>query len=565
MERKYYNREFTAEDLAIVEREIETLKNHEITCVEGLVEFMEKYSELSAIVEETMAWKYINMTRFADKEEYSRAFNEYYGSVVAALTKGSFYLNKKIYENDYFKELPEERYENYKRILKNEIEIYDERNVELGVKETELANKYGEIMSQVSVEFRGEEHTLLGMKKYMYEADRGIREEAWRKKYEALKGENDKLNELFDKLVELRVEMAANKEFNNYRDYMHEAKGRFSYTPEDLYEFHTAVEKTVVPFLAKLNREKAEKLGIPALRPWDVDVSVDGRKLKPFEKIEEFIDRGIDALAQVKEEFGEKLKYMRDNEFLDLDNRKGKAPGGYNYPLYESGVPFIFMNAVGVHQDVVTLMHEAGHAMHSFATREERLLAYQDCPSEVAELASMSMEFMSMDAWKNYYPDGADCIKARKDQIMRSLETLPWVMIVDAYQHWIYLNPENTKEEREEHFRELMERFNPGIDWSCLDVEKGIAWINQLHIFEVPFYYIEYAISQLGAIGMYMNYKRNPEKALGDYENFLALGYCKSIEKIYETAGLKFDFSEGYIRELVDFLAEELEDLEKRS
>ena len=565
MNRKYYNKEFTAEDLAIVEREIDNLRNHEITGVEGLVEFMEKYSELSAIVEETMAWKYINMTRFADKEEYSRAFNEYYGSVVAALTKGSFDLNNKIYKNDYFKELPEERYENYKKILKNEIEIYDERNVELGVKESELANKYGEIMSKVSVEFKGKEHTLLAMKKYMYEADRGIREEAWRKKYEALAGKNGELNELFDKLIKLRVEMAANKEFDNYRDYMHEAKGRFSYTPEDLYEFHSAVEKTVVPFLAKLNREKAEKLGVSTLRPWDTDVSVDGRKLKPFEKIEDFIDRGIGALGEVKGGFGEKLKYMKDNEFLDLDNRKGKAPGGYNYPLYESGVPFIFMNAVGVHQDVVTLMHEAGHAMHSFATREERLLAYQDCPSEVAELASMSMEFMSMDAWKNYYPDSGDYIKARKDQIMRSLETLPWVMIIDAYQHWIYLNPENTKEEREEYFRGLMERFNPGIDWSELDTEKGVAWISQLHIFEVPFYYIEYAISQLGAIGMYMNYKKDPVKALTDYESFLSLGYSKPIEKIYETAGLKFDFSEGYIRELVDFLGEELEDLEKQS
>jgi len=561
MDRRYYSREFTAEELTVIEGEIEILKNAPVESMEDLVEFMEKYSEISVIIEETMAWKYINMTRFADKEEYSKAFNDYYGSVVAAFNKGSFDLNKKIYENKFFKELPDNRYENYKKILANEIEMYDERNVELGVEESELANKYGEIISKISIEFQGEEHTLLGMKKYMQEKDRSVREEAFRKRYAALEEVSEELNTLFDELIKLRVKMAENKNFDNYRDYMHEAKARFSYTPEDLYEFHTAVEKTVVPFLTELNREKAEKMGIGVLKPWDTDVSVDGKKLKPFDEIEDFIGNGISAMGDVKTEFGERLKYMRDNEFLDLGNRKGKAPGGYNYPLYESGVPFIFMNAVGVHTDVVTLMHEAGHAMHSFATRDERLITYQDSPSEVAELASMSMEFMSMDGWKNYYPVHEDYIKAKREQVVRSLETLPWVMIIDAYQHWIYLNPENTAGDREVKFRELMERFNPGIDWTDLDIQKGIAWLNQLHIFEVPFYYIEYAISQLGAVGMYKNYKENPEKALVNYENFLKLGYSKSIEEIYETAGLKFDFSEGYIKELVDFLAMELKEL----
>lgn len=561
MERRYYSKDFKAEKLEVVEAELNLLKEMKIEGTDDLVSFMERYSELSVIIEETMAWKYINMTRYADQEEYSKAFNEYYGSVVAALTKGSFDLNKKIYENEYFAELPEERYGNYKKILANDIEMYDERNVELGVKEAELANKYGEIISKITINYNGEEHTLLGMKKYLQEGDRKVREEVFRLRYDALKGVSAELNSLFDELVKLRVEMADNKGFANYRDYMHQAKARFSYTPEDLYRFHDAVEKTVVPFLAERNREKAEKLGLTVLRPWDTDVSVDGKKLKPFEKVEDFIDRGIAALSEVKGEFGEKLKYMKDNGFLDLENRKGKAPGGYNYPLYESGVPFIFMNAVGVHSDVITLMHEAGHAMHSFATREERLVAYQDCPSEVAELASMSMEFMSMVGWSNYYENSEDYVKAREDQVMRSLETLPWVMIIDAYQHWIYLNPENTVEDREEKFRELMERFNPGIDWSDLDVEKGVAWLNQLHIFEVPFYYIEYAISQLGAIGMYKNFKEDPEKALEGYESFLSLGYSRSIEEIYKTAGLKFDFSEGYIRELVEFSARELEEL----
>ena len=561
MERRYYTKEFIAEDLDIIKGEIESLKSYEIKETKDLEEFIEKYSELSIIVEETMAWKYINMTRFADNSEYSNAFNDYYGSVVAALNIGSFDLNNKIYNNEFFDHLPKDRYENYKKILKNEIEMYDERNVELGVKESELANKYGEIISQITIDFKGKEHTLLGMKKYMEDANRETRREAWEKRYSALATKADDLNELFDKLIKLRVEMAENKGFDNYRDYMHQAKARFSYSPSDLYKFHDAVEKTVVPLLTKLNNEKASELGFQSLKPWDTDVSVDGKKLKPFDSVEEFIDRGVEALSKVKKEFGSKLKYMKDNNFLDLENRKGKAPGGYNYPLYESGVPFIFMNAVGVHQDVITLMHEAGHAMHSFATRDERLVTYQDSPSEVAELASMSMEFMSMDGWSEYYSDISDYNKAKRDQFIRSLETLPWVMIIDAYQHWIYLNPKNTRQDREDKFRELAHRFNPGIDWTDLDAENGIAWLNQLHIFEVPFYYIEYAISQLGAIGMYKNYKEDRSKTLENYENFLKLGYSTSIENIYETAGLKFDFTEEYIKELVDFIEKELDNL----
>ncbi|WP_320046205.1 M3 family oligoendopeptidase [uncultured Ilyobacter sp.] len=562
MDKIYYSEDFQVGNIENVKNELQKLLEKDLKSAEDLERYIDRYNELSAIVEEVMAWKYIKMTRFADQEEYSKDFNEFYGTIVAEFNKQSFHINKKIADSPYNMELPEERYKNYKLILKNDIEIFEEKNIPLQIEENELSNQYGEIISKINIEFQGGSYTLSQMNKFLKDNDRETREKAWRKIYGAVGEKKSELNGLFDKLLKIRGEMAKNKNFENYRDYMHKAKGRFSYTPEDLYKFHESVEKVVVPMLREINEKKRVKINLDTLRPWDTEASEDGKILKPFENERELLERGISALSGVKEKFGAKLKYMAEKEFLDLENRKGKAPGGYNYPLSESGAAFIFMNAVGVHRDVVTLMHEAGHALHSFSTKDERLMSYKDTPSEVAELASMSMEFLSMDKWQRFYEDEKDFKKAKKEQIIGALQTFPWVMTVDAFQHWIYLNPYHTQEERDAKFEELMDRFNTGINWKGLESEKSMAWLKQLHIFEVPFYYIEYAISQLGAIGIYKNYKENPNGTLDKYEEFLSLGYSKPIEEIYETAGIKFDFSEGYISELANFLKRELEDLD---
>ena len=255
--------------------------------------------------------------------------------------------------------------------------------------------------------------------------------------------------------------------------------------------------------------------------------------MKPFKKIDEFIDKAIDILHTIKPEFGEKLNMMKNTEFLDLENRKGKAPGGYNYPLQETGAPFIFMNAVGLHRDIVTLLHESGHAMHTFAMKDIKLDPYKGTPSEVAELASMTMEFLSMDHWGKYYSNTADLKKAKRDQLKGALSFLPWCMIVDAFQHWIYLNPQHTMEEREAYFLSLLKRYDTGIDWTDVEQFQKLLWLFQLHIFEVPFYYIEYGMSQLGALSVYRNYKKfGKEKALKKYEDFLKLGYTVPVNEL---------------------------------
>ncbi len=559
--RIYFNEDFKADQWSLVEKELKNIESQEVDSKKDLEVSIEKYSELSYMIEETYAWKYIKMTCNADKPEYSKDFNEFYAGVVSKSQPYDFRFKKKVYESPYKAELAEEKYGHFIKIISNDIEIFREENVPLMVQENELSNKYGEILSKLTVEFDGEEKTLIQMKKYLMDPDRDKREESWKLVSEKMIEKEDELNKLFDDLKEIRVKIAKNAGFDNYRDYMHRAKGRFDYTPEDIIRFHNSVEKVVIPFLKEFSEERKEKLGLETLQPWDMEVDVDGKVLEPFENTEEFVDKAINILSKIKLEFGKKLELMKRSEFLDLENRKGKAPGGYNFPLAEYGAAFIFMNAVGLNSDVRTLLHESGHAMHSFAKANEKIGQYKNVPSELAELASMSMELLTLEYLDEYYDDEADLRKAKKDQLEGTIQFLPWAMIVDAFQQWIYTNPNHTAVERTEYFKSLMDRFNKGVDWSNLDAEKGSRWLRQLHIFEVPFYYIEYAISQLGAIAIYKNYKENGAKAIEEYERFLDLGYSKSVSEIYKAAGIKFDFSEGYIEEIVEFIKKELAEI----
>jgi len=561
--RLYFSEELDVSKWENVEIKLKKLESEKIGSADDLIKFLEKVTELSNILNEEQAWRYINMTRFADKPEYEKKFNEFFAGVISKVKPYKFKFNKKFYESPYRKELDEKKYGHLNKIISNDIELFREENIPLKVKEQELANKYGSIFSKLTANYKGEEKTLSQLSVYLKDKDRKVREEVWNLRLEKMMEKREEFNKLFDEMKKLRIQQAKNADFDNYRDYMHQLKGRFSYTPEDLKKFHNAVEKEVLPFLKELTEERKTKLKIDSVRPWDTSVDLDGKTLKPFQKIDEFIGKGIDILHTIKPEFGKRLQMMKNTEFLDLENRKGKAPGGYNYPLVETGAPFIFMNAVGLHRDIVTLLHESGHAMHTFSMKNIKIEAYRSTPSEVAELASMAMEFISMDLWNKYYSDKNDLIKAKKEQLRGSLEFLPWCMIVDAFQQWIYTNPEHTIEEREEYFTELMNRFSSGVEWNGLEKFKKILWLFQLHIFEVPFYYIEYGISQLGALAVYRNYKKfGKEQALEKYENFLKAGYSIPVNELYEEAGIKFDFSEKYVKELVDFVKEELGKLE---
>ncbi|OQY10184.1 MAG: oligoendopeptidase F [Fusobacteriia bacterium 4572_132] len=560
--RKYFSEDFKIDQWKSLEIELKKIEDKEIKNVKLLEEIIRKNTEIGNIISETMAKKYIAMTCNANNPKYAEDFNKFYAEIISKVELYSFKIKKKIIENKYFNELDLEKYSHLKKILKNEIELFREENIPLFVKEQELSNKYGEYFSKLTVEFEGKKQTLTQMAKYNKNPNRELREKAWRLVFEKLEESKNEFEELFDELKKIRILIAKNAGFDNYRDYIHKAKGRFSYTVEDIFEFHNSVKETVLPILKDIHENRAKKLKLEKLRPWDMLIDLDGKILKPFETSEELINKSINVLNQVDEDFGEKLKLMQNTKLLDLENREGKAPGGYNYPLSETGAAFIFMNSIGLHSDVTTLLHESGHAMHSFATANIEIGEYAEMPSEIAELASMSMELITLDYLNEYYKDIEDVKKAKKEQLERTLDILPWVMIVDKFQQWIYTNPNHISDERDAYFNSLMEEFGTGTDWNDLEKYRKIAWLKQLHIFEVPFYYIEYSISQLGAIAIYKNYKENKEKTIENYKEFLKLGYSKDMKTVYETAGIKFDFSKQYIEELVEFIKGELDKLQ---
>jgi oligoendopeptidase F len=318
-----------------------------------------------------------------------------------------------------------------------------------------------------------------------------------------------------------------------------------------------------VPLNKKLAEERKAKLGYGELKPWDTDVDISGRQpVHPFDNGEELAEKTIRAFNRLDPFFGEVISTMRQKGHLDLDSRKGKAPGGYNYPLAVSGYPFIFMNSAGTLRDLETMVHEGGHAIHSVLTKDLFLNAFKSCPSEVAELASMSMELVSMDVWDEFIKDPEELKRAKAEQLEGVIKTLPWIATVDKFQHWLYTNPTHTTEERTQAWKKTADEFGSGItDWSGYEDAYLHTWHKQLHIYEVPFYYIEYGFAQLGAIGVWKNYVENPQRGLQQYKAALTLGNTATIPEIYAAAGVRFDFSPAYMKELFDFVWSEFEKL----
>ena len=534
-----------------------------IADVSGLEQWLKDKSELDAALEEDFAWRYIKMSCDTTNEELLESFQYFATEIEPKISPIVNQLNQKFNDSPFIDELDQEKYFVYIRAIRKAIEIYREENVELLTKLQVTQQKYQGITGAMSVEIDGQEYTLEQAANFIKDTDRNIREQAWKTIQQRRLVDKDDLNMLFDELVAMRHQVALNAGFENYRDYMFQALGRFDYTPQDCYHFHEAIEKQVVPILKEQAQKRADALGIEVLKPWDMEVSTTGKAaLKPFKNGAELIDKSIECFNAINPKLGQMLATMKVNNLFDVESRKGKAPGGYNYPLAETGAPFIFMNSANSLRDLTTMVHEGGHAIHTFLTAHLELNDFKHCPSEVAELASMSMELISMDNWNIYFDNEEDLLRAKREQLQDVLKTLPWVAVIDQFQHWIYTNPSHNAADREEAFKQIYTRFGAGFaNWDGEESEFGNHWQKQLHLFEVPFYYIEYAIAQLGAIAIWKNYKENPQKAMEQYLAALSLGYTKPINEIYETAGIKFDFSLNYIEELASFIKDELQKL----
>ena len=560
-------RKFVPEDLIIdswdkIKSLFDNLVEREISSASELEKWMLDQSELSAVLEEDMAWRYIKMNIDTTDGELGERFSFWIKEISPNTAPYSHKLNVKLIECPFLKELDQEKYRIYLRSVKKQIEIFREENIPLFTVMEEKQQEYGAISAKMSIEVDGEKMTMQKAAQLLKSTDRVKREEVYNKISTRRLQDEKALDDLFDELIDLRQEIAKNAGFDNYRDYMFAAMGRFDYTPKDCFNFHDAIAQEIVPIINSFEQKRKAKLGYTSYKPWDTAVDVDGlAPLKPFEGGTELTDLSVECFNRLRPYFGECLSTMKAMKHLDLESKNGKAPGGFMYPLYEIGVPFIYMNAVGSQRDLVTMVHEGGHAVHSFLSRDLAMTEFKSTPSEVAELASMAMELLSMDHWDVFYNDAADLKRAKLEQLEKALETLPWVASIDKFQHWIYTTEHTAQQRKEKWLTISSELGNQILDWEGNENTHANLWQKQLHLYEVPFYYIEYGMAQLGAIAMWRSYKQLGEQGLDNYMDALKLGYTKTIGEIYETAGIKFDFSASYVKELADFIKDELEKL----
>ena len=557
-------RHFIDENLEVkswsqIENYFQSLLDANIQSVSDLEQWMVNRSELESVLEEEQAWRYIKMNIDTRDEELSKAFHFWVTEISPKVAPYSHKLNVKVSESPFLKELDQEKYRIYLRGLHKTIEIFREENIPLFTEMETKQQEYGAIAAKMTVEVDGEKMTMQKAAQFLKDTDRSKRQEVYEKISQRRAEDVEKLDVLFDDLIALRQQIAKNSGFDNYRDYMFAAMGRFDYTPEDCADFHAAIEKEIVPIIESFDADRKNKMNLEAYKPWDTSVDAEGKApLKPFEGGEDLIDKSIRCFERLSPYYGQCLSTMKAMKHIDLVSKEGKAPGGFNYPLYEIGVPFIYMNAVGSQRDLVTMVHEGGHAIHSFLSRDLDLCDFKSTPSEVDELASMSMELISMDTWDEFYSNEEELARAKNEQMQKVLEGLPWIAAIDKFQHWIYTTP-HTAEERRAEWKNIMQKLGSSIvDWDGQEDVLLNLWQKQLHLYEVPFYYIEYGMAQLGAIAMWRSYKQLGEEALSNYDEALKLGYTKSIGEIYQTAGIEFNFSQAYVNELADFIKAQL-------
>lgn len=557
---KYIPQGFEVTSWEVVEPFYKELLERPVNSATELEQWLTDRSALDAFLSEDFGWRYIKMNCDTENQKLVDEFTFYVSEIQPKCAPCEDQLNRKLIGSEYLAQLDAHTYEVLIRSVKKQLEIYREENILVFTEIENTQQEYGAICGKFTVEIDGKELTLPQAANYLKSSDRDIREEVFAKVSMRRLQDKEQLNVLFDKLLALRHQVALNAGYKNFRDYMFDALGRFDYTVDDCYNFHNSVKQYVKPVCDTFDKNRKEALGYDTLYPWDTEVDTEGKEpLKPSESTAEMLDKAIECFYDIDPYFGDCLRQMREMGRLDLESRKGKAPGGFNYPLYESGVPFIYMNAANNMRDLITIVHEGGHAIHSFLTQELSLVEFKSTPSEIAEVASMGMELISMEHWHIFFKDEDELKRAKRYQLEKAISGLPWIAQIDKFQHWIYENPNQTPEERNAYWLSLCTEFGSSvINWEKHREALSYQWQKQLHLYEVPFYYIEYGFAQLGSIAIWRNYKKDPKKTLEQYKNALKLGYTRPLPELYEAAGVRFDFSAEYIKELAEFVQAEI-------
>ena len=548
---------FDASKWENIEPYVNDLINRELSCSSCLESLISDSSNLGEHISETGALLYIGMTCDTENENKKYDFLYFVENIRPKLSKFSDALNRRIAEHPSIGNLPE-RYDLMKRGIISDIEIFRSENIPLGVEQTKLVTKAQGITGGMTVQFQGQERTFPEMKAFLESNDRDEREKAWKSMVNRWMDDSEELSEIYDQLIKIRHQIALNAGFNSYTEYMFKAMHRFDYSVEDCLTFHDSIEKVCMPIIREINQRRRIAFGLDKLSPWDVNEKsgsgpdINGESpLKPFKSVKEMITKLSQLFHNMSEDLGNKFDKLVEMDTLDLETRKGKAPGGYQYYLEKSRIPFIFMNAAGLQGDLETMIHESGHAFHSLYCGHLDLIDERSYPIEFAEVASMSMELLTQDEWDIFYQDSDEVNRARLSHLEGVVYLLPWIATIDSFQHWIYANPNHTRDERKEHWLSLREKFGSNMDWKDNENFRELSWQQQGHLYGVPFYYVEYGIAQLGALQLWQTHRKSPEKALKDYSNAMKLGNTKTLPDLFAAAELELGFDEEHLNSLI--------------
>lgn len=541
------------------------LQQRPLQDISGLQQWLKDWGELSSVVDEYGTRCYIEHACHTDDPDVELAYLHFVEQIEPKVTPLDFELKRRFVNSPLNHELIGPRFEVLLRGWHADIELFRPKNIPLQTELTKLNSEYDKLIGAMLVDYKGELHTLQQLARFQEEPDRAVRQETWEHSAQRRLNDQDQIDGLFDRMFDLRVQIAQNAGKKNFRDWAWQAKNRFDYTPQQCIEFANAIEQVCMPRVAALDERRRQHLGVDQLRPWDESVDPLGRPpLRPFDAddVSGLLQGCTTILHRIGSELGERFATLKYRRNLDLDSRKGKRAGGFQASLEESGEPFIFMNAAGVHRDVETLLHEAGHAFHFVSSLPEPLVFLRRAPLEFCEVASMTLELLSVDKLDVFYPDPDQLARAQRNLYEGIIRFFPWMAVIDGYQHWLYTHPQHTRIQQHRAWIDLLSRFQSSVvDWSGYEAMRTSLWHRQGHLFHAPFYYVEYGIAQIGALQLWQKYRNNPQAALANFHQALALGGTRPLPQLFDAAGIQFDFTLSTLEPLIAILQDELDQL----
>lgn len=533
------------------------LGSREIGSLPDLEQWVVDLGEVAACIDEEGARRYIAMTCHTGDPMAEQDYLQFVEKIEPQCKPWWQRLYRKYVDHPMRGHLRSERYSVLDRTFENQVRLFREENIALEVEEAKLSQLYQKLVGAMTGQFEGREQTLQELSRYLERPDRGLRQEAWQIIAARRLKDRTEIEEIFDKLVDLRGRIARNAGFENYRDYAFLRRERFDYSPSDCFDFHRTIETVIVPAARMIQEERRNRLGLKRLRPWDLSVDPEGRPpLQPFSSTEELIDGCHRIFCHMDATLGEYFGLLREKGLLDLMSRKGKAPGGYQSTLSERRLAFIFMNAVGIDRDVRTLLHESGHAFHTLECRDEPLFFYRESPTEFCEVASMTMELLGARFLDVFY-EGEEQNRSYRNLLEEIIVLFPWIATIDGFQHWIYTHEGHSRDQREQVWLDLQKRFGGDEDWRGYEDSLSTLWQKQLHLFLHPFYYIEYGIAQLGALQLWRSARRDLPQTLAAYRWSLSLGGSRPLPQLFEAGGIRFDFTPKTTEALMAEVVEE--------